>query len=103
MAADPAKLRAQACADGWELVGERVGEFELVNDFLGYLSDRNYSPRTVHAYAFDRLHFARWLSAERLTLEGVDSDVLLRYLAASGARGGVPAREPQLRTGDRQA
>jgi site-specific recombinase XerD len=82
MAADAAKLRAQACADGWELVSERVGEFELVNDFLCYLSDRNYSPRTVRAYAFDLLHFARWLSAEGLGLEGVDGDVLLRYLAA---------------------
>jgi hypothetical protein len=35
MAADAAKLRVQACADGWELVGERAGELELVNDFLG--------------------------------------------------------------------
>jgi site-specific recombinase XerD len=64
------------------LVGEGAGEFELVNDFLGYLADRNYSPRTVRAYAFDLLHFARWLSAEGLGLDVVDSDVLLRYLAA---------------------
>jgi site-specific recombinase XerD len=36
----------------------------------------------VRAYAFDLLHFARWLSAEGLGLDVVDSDVLLRYLAA---------------------
>jgi site-specific recombinase XerD len=61
---------------------EGAGEVELVNDFLGYLADRNYSPRTVRAYAFDLLHFARWLSVEGLTLERVDTDALLRYLAA---------------------
>jgi hypothetical protein len=73
MAADAAELRVQACAGGWVLVGEGAGEVELVNDFLGYLGDRNYSPRTVRAYAFDLLHFARWLSAEGLGLDVVDS------------------------------
>ena len=82
MAADAAGLRVQACAGGWALVGEGAGELELANDFLGYLADRNYSPRTVRAYAFDLLQFARWLSAEGLGLDQVNSDVLLRYLAA---------------------
>jgi site-specific recombinase XerD len=82
MPADAAELRVEPCAGGWALVGEGAGEVELVNDFLAYLADRNYSPRTVRAYAFDLLHFARWLSVEGLTLERVDTDALLRYLAA---------------------
>ena len=35
--------------------------FGLVNEFLGYLADRNFSPRTCRAYAYDLLAFARWL------------------------------------------
>jgi Phage integrase, N-terminal SAM-like domain len=82
MAADAAELRVEPCAGSWALAGAGAGEVELVNDFLGYLSDRNYSPRTVRAYAFDLLHFARWLSAEGLALDRADTDALLRYLAA---------------------
>jgi hypothetical protein len=77
MAGDVPQLRVEPRADGWALAGERAGELALVNDFLGYLSDRNYSPRTVRAYAFDLLHFARWLSAEGLALDEVEGDVLL--------------------------
>lgn len=51
-----------------------------MNDYLGYLGDRGYSPRTVRAYAFDLLAFARWLTAEAVTLEQVGTDVLLRFL-----------------------
>lgn len=36
----------------------------------------------MRAYAFDLLHFTRWLAAEQLALEEVDTDVLLRYLMA---------------------
>jgi hypothetical protein len=53
----------------------------LINDYLGYLADRGYSPQTVRAYAFDLLAVARWLAAERLALGEVSADVVLRYLA----------------------
>lgn len=43
----------------WRLCGPAVGEFGLVNEFLGYLADRNFSPRTSRAYAYDLLAFAR--------------------------------------------
>ena len=40
------------------VAGTGSGEFALVNDYLAYLGDRNYSPRTVRAYGFDlRLAF----------------------------------------------
>ncbi|HEY8201215.1 MAG TPA: site-specific integrase, partial [Actinomycetota bacterium] len=67
----------------WRLAGPEASQFGLVNDYLGYLTDRNYSPRTLRAYAFDLLHFARWLLAEALALTDVTVDSLLRYLAAS--------------------
>lgn len=33
----------------------------LVDEYLGYLADRNYSPRTLRAYD-DLLAFCRWLA-----------------------------------------
>jgi site-specific recombinase XerD len=67
---------------GWRLVGPSAEGFGLVNDYLAYLADRRYSPRTVRAYAFDLLAFCRWLLGEGLGLAVVSTDVLLRYLAA---------------------
>jgi site-specific recombinase XerD len=68
--------------DGWVLAGRPATEFGLVNEYLGYLADRRYSPRTVRSYAFDLLHFCRWLFEENVVLTAVTTDVLLRYLAA---------------------
>ena len=72
---------AEVRAGRWELAG--AGDLSLINGFLGYVADRGYSPRTVRAYAFDLLHFARWLAADGTGLGQVDTDVLLRYLAAN--------------------
>jgi site-specific recombinase XerD len=84
MSAGFGELRVVTSRDGCTLAGS--GSFvELANEFLGYLSDRNYSARTVRAYAFDLLHFVRWLSAERLELDAVDTDALLRYMSACRA------------------
>ncbi len=77
-------LAVSGAGDRWRLIGEgSAADLELFNDYLGYLADRNYSPRTVRAYAFDLLHFARWLAAEGVHLEAVVTDTLLRYLAAN--------------------
>lgn len=78
-----AALAAKHTDDGWRIGGEGgEGDLGLVNDYLAYLGDRRYSPATVRAYAFDLLHFLRWLSREDLGLGAVSTDVLLRYLAA---------------------
>jgi hypothetical protein len=53
--------------------GERV---------LGYLSDRNFSPHTVRACAYDLLAFARWLLEVDIALGDVDVDAMLRFLTA---------------------
>src|SRR5689334_18576493 len=66
----------------WQLCGTAAEEFGLVNEFLGYLADRNFSPRTCRAYAYDLLAFARWLAEEDLALLDVNVDVLLRFLTA---------------------
>lgn len=71
------------CEGGlWLLSGTAAPGFGVVNEFLSHLADRNYSPRTQRAYAFDLLAFTRWLDAEDLVLAAVDTDVLLRFLTA---------------------
>jgi site-specific recombinase XerD len=75
-------LVVRARDGSWVLAGPAATDFGLVNDYLGYLADRRYSPRTVRSYAFDLLHFGRWLLGEDVALPAVDTDVLLRYLAA---------------------
>jgi len=75
-------LRVERAGETWVLAGDGFDGIELVNEFLAYLVDRNYAPLTVRAYAYDLLHFARWMTAERLSVAAVDTDVLLRYLRA---------------------
>ena len=79
---DDGGLTVQERAGRWFLTGPAAGGLELVNDFLGHLADRGYSPRTVRAYAFDLLGFCRWLRRENLAVDAVTTDMLLRYLAA---------------------
>jgi site-specific recombinase XerD len=76
------ELHAEQRGDRWRLAGPAAAAFGLVNDYLAYLADRRYSPRTVRGYAFDLLAFARWLLAEGLELAAVTTDALLRYLAS---------------------
>src|SRR5262245_18257963 len=74
-------LRAVECDGRWSLLGSGPGGVEVVNDYLGYLADRGYSPRTVRADAFNLLAFARWLGDEQLAVDEVGTEVLLRFLA----------------------
>lgn len=75
-------LRLEASGGGWLIAGAGSAAFTTVNEYLGYLADRNYSPATVRAYGFDLLAFCRWLALEGLGLGEVSTDVLLRYLTA---------------------
>jgi site-specific recombinase XerD len=78
------ELAVSGEGDRWRLVGEApAADLGLVNGYLAYLADRRYSPRTVRAYAFDLLHFARWLGVEGVGIDFVGTDTLLRYLAAN--------------------
>lgn len=75
-------LKIEERGGSWRLAGSAASRFGLVNEFLVHLADRNYSPRTQRAYAFDLLGFCRWLDGEGLELARVDTEVLLRFLAA---------------------
>jgi site-specific recombinase XerD len=74
-------LRVDESDAGWVLGGPAAPRFALVNEFLGYLADRRYSPKTVRAYAFDLLAFCRWLADEDTQLGDVTAESLLRYLS----------------------
>jgi integrase/recombinase XerD len=90
---------------GWVLAGDRVDRFALVNDYLSYLADRNYSPRTVRTYGFSLLAFCRWLSAAEIGMSAVTTDVLLRFLAACRTErvSGRPSGSNVLRLDGRRA
>lgn len=70
---------------GWQLAGDGAARVGLVNDYLSYLADRNYSERTIRTYGFGLLAFCRWLADADLDLSRVTTDVLLRFLAACRA------------------
>jgi len=83
---DADKLRVSGSGERWRIDGGwPEADLQLCNDYLSYLADRRYSPASVRAYAFDLLHFARWLAGEDTGLDAVDTDALLRYLAACRA------------------
>lgn len=94
MAVSDGGLFLERTDSGWLLVGDGADRFGLVNDYLSYLVDRNYSPRTLRTYGFGLLAFCRWLTDENLELSAVTTDGLLRFLAAcrtervKGRRGG---------------
>src|SRR5947209_17687264 len=75
-------LRVESYRSEWQLAGVGAENFQLINEFLGYMADRAYSPQTVRAYAFDLLAFARWLLEQRIPLEQITTDVLRRFLTA---------------------
>ena len=83
---DADKLRVSGSGERWRIDGGwPEADLQLCNDYLSYLADRRYSPASVRACAFDLLHFARWLAGEETSLDAVDTDALLRYLAACRA------------------
>lgn len=70
-------------SDGcWTLSGPGSESFGLVNEYLAYLADRSYSPKTIRAYGFDLLAFCRWLRQQEVGLAGVTTEVLLGFLRA---------------------
>jgi len=64
----------------WVLSGPGAGRYLLVNDYLGYLADRNYSPRTLRAYGYDLLAFCRWLDRVNIDLGSVTTDTVLDFM-----------------------
>ena len=66
----------------WLLEGGDAGLLVEANAYLGYLADRNYSPRTVQAYGYGLQAFCRWLGSENLRIGQVGTQDLLGFLSA---------------------
>ena len=64
----------------WVLGGSGAEKYSLINDYLGYLADRNYSSRTLRAYGYDLLAFCRWLDSEDLDLRSVSTETVLDFM-----------------------
>jgi integrase/recombinase XerD len=82
-------LRLEDDEGCWSLSGPGSEAFSLVNEYLAYLADRNYSPKTVRAYGFDLLAFCRWLRGQDAGLSEVTTE------SCSGSCG--PAGRPRSR------
>src|SRR5207249_9976773 len=78
-------LHMELTGRGLMLGGQDAARFGLVDYYLGYLVDRNYSPRSIRSYGYALLAFCRWLAAEEIELSAVTTDVMLRFLAACRA------------------
>ena len=55
-------------------------EIAWVNDFLDAQHLRQLSPRSLRAYAYDLLHFARWFQSQPQTLSAITESTLLEYV-----------------------
>jgi site-specific recombinase XerD len=100
------ELRVERRDEAWVLTGPASEDLRLVNDYLGYLGDRNYAPGTRRGYAFDLLALLRWLAGQDRRLDQVDTQVLLGFLAScrgavvsAGLRGGGDSAAPGERAG----
>ena len=79
---DNEAVRLERDGDDWHLacVDERLAAD--ANAYLGYLADRNYSPRTIRTYGYGLLAFTRWLHTSGLTAQVVSPDDVLAFLTA---------------------
>ena len=75
-------LRLEERDGGWALAGQDAPQFRLVDEYLAYLTDRNYSPKTVRSYGYGLLAFSRSLLVTGQPLPEVDTEVLLGFLRA---------------------
>jgi len=85
-------VRLEPAGESWRLACRGPGLIEDANAFLGYLEDRNYSPRTVRSYGYALVAFCRWLESVGLTIPAVRTDDVLAFLSA--CRDEVVGRRP---------
>jgi len=75
-------VRLERGCDDWKLACVDEALVADANAYLGYLADRNYSPRTIRAYGYGLLAFTRWLQGSGLTAQQVSTDDVLAFLTA---------------------
>src|SRR5215813_5340489 len=64
----------------FELLDEGAQPIAVVSAFMRHLAARGYSPNTLSAYAYDLLHFFRFLSGQKLTWEDFAPALSLAFL-----------------------
>ena len=69
-----------ASASPYRLLDEQGREVAWANSFLDAQRVRQLSLRSLRAYAFDLLHFARWLQQAALPLPEITESALLDYV-----------------------
>jgi site-specific recombinase XerD len=72
---------APASASPYRLLNEKGVGIAWANDFLDAQHIRQLSPRSLRAYAYDLLHFARWWHPAR-ALADLNHSLLLDYVRA---------------------
>src|SRR5450631_2474885 len=74
------RLVNQAGVCPFRLLDEQGHEIAWANDFLDAQHIRQLSPRSLRAYAYDLLHFARWFQNQPQTLSEITESTLLDYV-----------------------
>ena len=69
-----------ASASPYRLLDEQGKEVVWANAFLDAQHIRQLSPRSLRAYAYDLLHFARWFQDSSRPLSGITESTLLDYV-----------------------
>lgn len=70
----------QGGACPYRLLDDAGHEIGWVNDFLDAQHLRQLSPRSLRAYAYDLLHFARWFQSQHKTLSAITESTLVDYV-----------------------
>ncbi len=65
----------------FELLDDQDEPIAVVSGFMRHLSARGYSPHTLSAYAYDLLHFMRFLAQHDLTYQEFTPAQSLKFLA----------------------
>src|SRR5438105_11880860 len=71
-------LSAAACP--YRLLDDADHEIAWANAFLDAQHLRQLSPRSLRAYAYDLLHFARWFHSQPQALSEITESTLLDYV-----------------------
>jgi integrase/recombinase XerD len=69
-----------ASSSPYRLLDDQDRELTWANAFLDAQRLRQLSPRSLRAYAYDLLHFARWLQSTRRPLAKLNQSCLLDYV-----------------------
>src|SRR3954464_2453717 len=71
---------APASASPYRLLNEEGRGIAWANAFLDAQHLRQLSPRSLRAYAYDLLHFARWFQSQSQALSEITESTLLDYV-----------------------